>query len=89
MTIDYLSHGTIECGLWAIQRYAMHHYGIDQADRDTYPLRWYVNTGRASAEFLRLLFHAKPFMVARLLHKGGSHDEALRRVMEYIGYAPA
>ena len=81
-----ISATAIDTGLWAIQRYGMRHYGTDAAAQDIAPLKWYVNTGRGSLEFLRLLLNAKPFMVARRLHEGGSYDEAIRRVMDYIGF---
>jgi len=52
------------------------------------PLSHYVGTGRASSEFLHLLVDAKPFMIARVLMKdnGGTYDEAIGRVKEYLGY---
>lgn len=77
---------SIETGLWAIQRYGMQHYGVDEAAQDIAPLSWYISTGRASVEFIRMVLTAKPFMVARKLHEGGSYDEAIQRVMDYIGF---
>jgi len=77
---------SIDTGLWAIQRYGMQHYGTDAAAQDIAPLTWYINTGRATLEFSRKLLNAKPFMVARKLHEGGSYDEAIRRIKDYIGY---
>lgn len=71
---------TIETGLWAIERYLIKHYGVDQASRDMAPLVWYVKTGRASCDYLHALLSAKPFVIARALHKGGSYEEALARV---------
>ena len=49
------------------------------------PLSYYVATGRASTEFLHKLVDAKPFMIARVLMKGGSYDEAMGRVKEFLG----
>ena len=62
-------------------------YARDDDGRDFYlaPLSWYVTTGRASCDFLRLLVNAKPFMVARILMKGGSYEEALERLKGYLG----
>ena len=65
---------TIDTGLWDIQRYGMQHYGVDEAARDISPLKWYINTGRASLEF------------TRKLHEGGSYDEAIQRIKDYIGF---
>lgn len=81
-----ISRVGIECGLWHIQRHLIQKYGTQQAEFDMEPLKWYVSTGRASAEFLRTLFTAKPFMVARKLHQGGSYDQVLERVKKYIGW---
>ena len=69
--------------LWQVKYYLMKHYGVDQAVLEAYPLRWYVYTGRASAEFLRKMLAVKPFVIARILHKGfssGSDDETLGKI---------
>ena len=79
-----LARKAIDCGLWAIERYLIQKYGCDTASRDMQPLRWYVDTGRASMLFLSRLFICKPFMIARLLHDGGSYDEAIMRVQNYM-----
>ena len=81
-----ISDTAIECGLWHIQRHIMQKHGIDQSYRDMAPLTWYIGTGRASLDFIRMLLIAKPFMVARKLHIGGSYDEVIARVKAYIGY---
>lgn len=75
---------TIECGLWSIERTLLWKYGTQQAKQDMAPLSWYISTGRASVDFIRRLLYAKPFMVARKLHKGGSYDEVIERVKQYI-----
>lgn len=82
MTVNRTS---IDTGLWNIERYLMERYGCDAAVRDMASLRWYIDTGRASADIIRKILMAKPFMIGRLLHKGGSYDDAIRRVLAYIG----
>ena len=77
---------SIETGLWAIQRYLMQRYGVDQSAQDVAPLSWYIDTGRASVDFIRMVLTAKPFMVARKLHEGGTYDDVIQRVKSYIGY---
>ena len=72
--------------LWKVKRYLLAKYGTFQADREAEPLEWYIYTGRASAAFLRLLRAKKPYCVARLLHKGGSTDEVIKRLKSYIGF---
>lgn len=81
-----VNHTSVETCLWHIQRHLIEKHGTRQAEIDMDPLRWYVNTGRASIDFLRALITAKPFMVARKLHEGGSYDESLRRLKTYIHY---
>lgn len=81
--IDRLS---VDNFLWSIQHCLMLKYGTDASCAEMAPLEWYISTGRASCEFLRLLVSAKPFMLARKLHQGGSYDEALTRIKKYIGY---
>lgn len=63
--------------------------GSDCGYREISPLSRYINTGRASLDFLQRLYHAKPFMVARKLHQGGSDDEIIKRVQKYLGYVPS
>lgn len=84
MTIA-INSTSIETCLWRIKYYMMQTYGCDTAEQEFAPLQWYIDTGRASTDFLRKLIDAKPFMVGRMLHKGGSYVEAIRRVKTYIG----
>ena len=58
--------------------------GVDAAHREIFPLVWYVETGRASLPFLHALIEAKPFMIARRLHAGGSDEEAIARIKTYL-----
>lgn len=83
VSVNYLS---VENGLWKIQCCLSDKYGYTQAVRDMSPLNWYISTGRASVCFLRLLLGAKPFMIARILHAGGSDEEVLNRVKAYLHY---
>lgn len=88
ITTKYISINKtlIDTCLWHIQRSIMRYNGLDQSERDIAPLKWYINTGRASVDFLGKLIEAKPFMVGRKLHEGGSYDDALERVKKYIGF---
>lgn len=76
---------SIETGIWHIQRYLMERYGVDQAEQDVAPLAWYIGTGRASVDFIRAILTGKPFMIARKLHEGGTYDEVIQRVKDYLG----
>ena len=59
-------------------------YGIDEADRNIYPLVWYINTCRASTPFLKALLSSKTFMIARICHNGGSDDDVIQRIKAYL-----
>lgn len=59
---------------------------FDEASRIMEPLEWYIKTGRASCDFLRLLATKKPYRVFQVLHKaGGSYDDAIQAVKQYLG----
>ena len=79
-----MSYTTVDNYLWEVTRYIMTRKGVDESVRMTDPLTWYVNTGRASAGFLKRLVDTKPYIIARLLMKGGSYDEAIARVRDRI-----
>ena len=81
-----LSATSVDTCLWHIQREIMQRHGAAFADRAMSPLRYYINTGRASALFLRLLINARPVIVARDLAKGGSDSEVIDRICKRIGY---
>lgn len=81
-----INRTSIECGLWHIQRYLMEKYGVDQSYQDIAPLSWYIGTDRAPVDFIRAVLNAKPFMIGRKLHEGGTYDEAIQRVKDYLHY---
>lgn len=56
----------------------------DRAWAEIDPLLWWINTGRASTEFLRKLLDTKPYLVARRLRKGGSHEEVINRIFSLL-----
>ena len=82
----HISQTMIECGIWHIKRHLMFKFGERTADIDIAPLAWYINTGRAPLDFIRLVLEAKPFMIARKLHEGGSYEEAIQRVKKYLNW---
>lgn len=84
-----MGYDKIDAMLYAIERYIMDRHGVDAVRRAMYPLEWYINTGRASALFLRKLASAKPFVVGRVLVKGGADDEIIRKLCAKIGYSRA
>ena len=86
VTYNYISKTVIDSALWKMECYLMDRYGITQAWRDMDPLKWYINSGRASYQFMGKMMEKKPYMIARKLHEGGSYDDAIKRVKDYIGF---
>ena len=84
VSIDYIS---VDNYLWEVRHRLTLKYGTNESASDIAPLSWYIGTGRASTDFLRALLSCKPFMIARKLHEGGSYEEVMRRVKEYISNA--
>lgn len=82
----FVTTTSIETLLWHIQRELMQRHGVDAATREIAPLKWYIDTGRATISFIKALSHKSPCMVARRLHAGGSDAEVIQRVKDYIGY---
>ena len=83
-TVTSTSYTRVDNALWAIESYLMHRYGTLRAEQDVDPLKWYINTSRASNSFVRAIINAKPFMIARRLHEGGSYEDAIKRVRTYL-----
>jgi len=83
---NHISATMIDNLLFFIEMYLSRHYGFRQAQSDLSPLKWYINSNRATLDFLGKLVEAKPFMIGRKLHEGGSYEEAIDRVCDYIGY---
>lgn len=75
MERNSISHLIIDKYLWDVQDRIMkkHGYSFDQSYNVLYPLSYYINTGRASAEFLHNVQFVKPFVMARLLVKKYEH----------------
>ena len=72
-----ISKTLIDSYLWSVRKYLWGKCGIDDGDRALSPLEWYVATGRASTEFLGKLVEVKPFVIGRILLRGGSDSEVI------------
>ena len=66
--------------IWNIKKRLMEKHGTDESSRIIAPLTWYINTGRATVEFLKRLRDAKTFLIVRDLEKGGSYEETINRI---------
>lgn len=75
MRRNSISHLVINKYLWDVQNNIInkHGYSFDQSYNVLYPLSYYINTGRASAEFLHNVQYVKPYVMARVLAKGYEH----------------
>ena len=77
----------IDAYIWDVQRYIMDHKGVDASNRMIYPLKWYINTGRASNAFLRKLFEISPSRIARICMGTGSDDEIIGKIKRVTNYS--
>ncbi len=62
---------------------------VDEADRCVSPLHWYINSGRAPTDFLRLLVNAggrQRESIAERLAKPGSYEAAVNSVCQCLGF---
>lgn len=88
MTEQSINSLCVDRYIWDVQRFLMKRFGVEVSERDVSPLQWYIQTGRAPSAFLKKLISAKPYMIARILHEGGSIQETVDRVKEYLGFDP-
>ena len=83
-----ISRTAIDNILRSVEGHMMRKYGVDNAQKELSPLRWYIDTGRASTEFIRRLLNAKPFMLGRKLHSAsgtyGTYEDIIRYIKRYI-----
>lgn len=75
MKRNSISHLVIDEYLWDVRNdiTRKHGYSFDQSYNVLYPLSYYINTGRASTEFLHNVQYVKPYVMARVLVKGYEH----------------
>lgn len=83
-----MSYRMIEDYLWKVRYYLMRNYGTQNAEFMMYPVNWYIRSGRASLDFLKLMMRKRPYLIGRVLHDAESCtvDETMERLCKYIGY---
>ena len=81
-----ISRNGIDDYIWDVEHICINSAGFAPGERAVAPLAYYINTGRASVEFLRKLFRVHPRWIARILLDGRSDHETLSRVKKRIGY---
>ena len=81
-----ISASEIDNYIWDVRHKCHTTIGVDRGDAACYPLVYYINTGRASCEFLHKLFATSPTRIARILMGGGSDDYIISRIKRSIRY---
>lgn len=80
-----VSRSGIDAFLWDVNRAVYARNGNTRETENTVSaLVWYVNTGRASCDFLRQLFTFSPRVVANSLMKGGSDLDKIERLKKAV-----
>lgn len=90
MERNSISHLVIDKYLWDVRCNITkkHGYSFDQSYNVLYPLSYYINTGRASADFLHNVQYVKPYVMARVLvngYKHGTTDECIESFKKKVG----
>lgn len=62
----------------------MKKHGILEAERLMTPLSWYINTGRASMDFIRRLDDADPKRIITILEQNGSVEDIVSKLKQAI-----
>lgn len=81
----------IDNALFEIQRKLWKKYSISESEKMIAPLLWYINTGRASAQFENLIINATARQKATIANRLAKHylrpyDDAINSICAYIGY---
>ena len=80
-----VSKSGIDAFLWDVNRTVYSKLGDTRETENTvFALVWYVNTGRASSDFLRQLFTFSPRVVGNSLMKGGSDLDKIERIKKAV-----
>lgn len=85
---EMISRTAIEDYTHSVWKYIAKRESTLMADKLISPLTWYIDTGRASTDFLNKLIDTKYFVIARVLMKAGitSDDSVIAAVRKRIGY---
>lgn len=88
-----MSYTQIDSALWAVRERIYAKTGdTAQTNKALSPLVWYISTGRAPTDFLRLLVNCtnRQFTaIANRLMKAKTDEAAINSVCSYIGFKRA
>lgn len=59
-------------------------HGITEGSNLLYPLAWYLNTGRASADYIHRLAEARSKDIIAILEASGSVEDVCKRLKDYL-----
>lgn len=80
-----VSRSGIDSFLWDVNRAVYSKLGdTKETENIVSAIVWYVNTGRASSDFLRQIFTFSPRIIANSLMKGGSDLDKIERIKKAV-----
>lgn len=85
-----VSANNIDNVIYEIKSKMYKKHSIDDAERYISPLIYYINTGRAPTEFLRILVNLterqKSTVANRLVKNYGNTENAIDSICQYVGF---
>lgn len=85
-----VSANNIDNAIYEIKSKMYKKYSVDESERFISPLIYYVNTGRASTDFLRILVNLterqKSTIANKLIKNHGNTENAINSICKYVGF---
>lgn len=81
-----ISATAIDTYVYEVEKALRRYVGISETAEKLNPLWWYISSGRASSDFLHKLFDEKPFVIARILAKHRTEDDAMNAIKKKLNY---
>ena len=86
-----VSANNIDSAIYEIKSKMYKKHSINESERFISPLIYYINTGRASTEFLKILVNLterqKSTIANKLVKNYGNTENAINSICQYIGFA--
>lgn len=85
-----VSANNIDNAIYEIKSKMHKKHSIDESEKFISPLNYYINTGRASTDFLRILVNLterqKTTVANKLVKNYGNTENAIDSVCQYVGF---
>ena len=85
-----VSANNIDNAIYDVKSKMYKKYSVDESERFISPLIYYINTGRASTEFLRILVNLterqKSTIANKLIKNYGNTENAINSICKYVGF---